>query len=77
MSLSTQEAPNRAARRHPDATTQSRLITPQQLADILGVSLSTAYRLLSSRAVPSLVVGRSIRIRPSALDAYISERERT
>jgi excisionase family DNA binding protein len=48
----------------------SQLLTPQQLADYLGVSRAQVYNLIA-RGLPSLKIARSRRFRPSEVDAWL------
>ncbi|MEW6230623.1 MAG: helix-turn-helix domain-containing protein [Bacillota bacterium] len=52
------------------------LLSPDQVAKRLGVSISTTYRLLQARVIPSVLVGRQVRVRESAVEDYISANER-
>jgi len=52
-----------------------RLIGPREAADLLGVQLSTIYAWSYRRILPSLKVGSALRFRPSALEAWLKERE--
>ncbi|MGH9045102.1 MAG: helix-turn-helix domain-containing protein [Acidimicrobiales bacterium] len=54
-----------------DSTTE-RLLTVTEVAEMLRVSKMTVYRLVSAGTLPSLRVGRSVRIRAEAVDAYFS-----
>lgn len=48
------------------------VLTVQQVAAELGVSKMTVYRLTASGELPSVRIGRSIRVRVPDLDAYLS-----
>ena len=48
-----------------------RLLRAQDVAVILNISRSLAYRLLQSGKLPVIRVERSVRIRPEDLEAYI------
>lgn len=47
-------------------------LTVQQVAKLLGVSRNTAYRLVRSKKLRSIRVGRQIRIPCSALEDYLN-----
>lgn len=47
-------------------------LTVQQVAKLLGVSRNTAYRLVRSKKLRSIRVGRQIRIPRSALEDYLN-----
>lgn len=50
----------------------ARLLRARDVAAFLNVSKSFAYALLQSGQIPSVRLGRSIRVRPSDLEDYIS-----
>lgn len=47
----------------------ARFLSPEQVAEALGLSRRTIYRMLSSGEIPSVKIRRSRRIRASVLDA--------
>lgn len=47
-------------------------LTIKQVAKLLGVSRNTAYRLVRSKKLRSIRVGRQIRIPRSALEMYLN-----
>lgn len=49
------------------------LLTLQQVADRLQVSMSTVRRLLDAGKLRSVRIGRNLRVRPEDLAAYIEE----
>ena len=49
----------------------ARLFTAAETAEILNVSLRTVRRLIAQKKLPTVRVGRSVRIRPAALAALI------
>lgn len=53
-----------------------RLIGPNEAAELLGVRLSTIYAWSYRRKIPTLKVGARLRFSPSALGAWLRERER-
>lgn len=52
----------------PDA-----LLTIQQVADVLNVSLSTAYRLTESAQIPSFRIRKAIRVRHRDIETYLAK----
>lgn len=54
------------------------LLTPEQLAEVLGCGRSYAYTLIAgpTPAIPSLKIGRLRRIRREDVDRFIAERMR-
>jgi excisionase family DNA binding protein len=57
---------------HNQTISSGRLLKAQDVAAILNVSRSFAYALMQSGQLPSVRLGRSIRVRPSDLEDYIS-----
>lgn len=47
-------------------------LTVRQVAKLLGISRNTAYRLIRSRRLRSIQVGRQIRVPRSALEDYLN-----
>lgn len=47
------------------------MLTVAEIAAELRVSKMTVYRLVNERQLPSVRVGRSVRVRRSDLDAYL------
>ena len=56
-----------------DRVASDRLLTVRQAADVLGHSVSTVRILINRGTLPAVKLGRSIRIRQSDLDTFISE----
>lgn len=52
------------------------LLTVAQAAAYASVSTVTVYRLTSEEALPVVRIGRAVRIRRSALDAFLTAAER-
>jgi excisionase family DNA binding protein len=52
----------------------TKFMTPQEVADHLRVSKMTVYRLLKSGEMPSVRIGRSLRVRESDLHAFLRAR---
>ena len=61
---------------HTDAILlrRSDLLTVAELAQHLGISKWTVYRLVRSQELPAVRVGERIRFRPTDVDAYLVER---
>ncbi|MBP6945170.1 helix-turn-helix domain-containing protein [Patescibacteria group bacterium] len=49
------------------------LLTIQQLASLLNVSLATAYRLTESAQLPSFRIRRAIRVRRKDIETYLTK----
>ena len=56
--------------------TRPKLLTVDEVAEILRVSKMTVYRLAEKRELPSVKVGRSIRIVEDGLDMYLRRGDR-
>jgi excisionase family DNA binding protein len=54
--------------------TEARLLTVNEVADLLRVSRMTVYRLIKEGQMPALRVGRSYRLREDDVDDYLSSR---
>ena len=54
--------------------TEARLLTVNEVADLLRVSRMTVYRLIKTGEMPALRVGRSYRLREEDVDTYLSAR---
>lgn len=50
------------------------LLTPDQVAQRLGVGRTTVYELMGRGELPSLRIGRARRIPSSAVDAFIARK---
>ena len=54
--------------------TEARLLTVNEVADLLRVSRMTVYRLIKSGEMPALRVGRNYRLREEDIHNYLTER---
>jgi len=54
-----------------------RLLTAQDVANILNIGHSTAYQLLKRNDLPSIRIGRSVRVHPEDLEKYIASQTET
>jgi excisionase family DNA binding protein len=54
--------------------TEARLLTVNEVADLLRVSRMTVYRLIKEGQIAALRVGRSYRLREDDVDDYLTER---
>lgn len=50
-----------------------RFLTVDEVAELFAISVSTAYRLAESGAIPSLKIGGSLRFDPRALQMWLAE----
>ena len=53
-----------------------RLLRIDDIADRLAISRSMAWKLVATGEMRSLRIGRSVRVRPADLDAYLAAAER-
>jgi excisionase family DNA binding protein len=51
----------------------SRLLRGKEVAQILNVSKAFAYRLMAEGEIPTVRLGRSVRVRPEDLEQFIAE----
>ena len=63
--------PKYPPRKRRKMTSETRLLTADDVAEILQVSLSFAYALLSRGELPSVRIGRAVRVRPQDLEEII------
>ena len=54
--------------------TEARLLTANEVADLLRVSRMTVYRLIKTGEMPALRVGRNYRLREEDVHSYLMER---
>jgi excisionase family DNA binding protein len=54
--------------------TPMKLLTLPQVAKLLQISESFAYRLAQNGEIPAVRMGRSVRVRPVDLERYIEKR---
>ncbi len=54
--------------------TEARLLTVNEVADVLRVSRMTVYRLIKTGEMPALRVGRNYRLREEDVHSYLRER---
>jgi excisionase family DNA binding protein len=50
------------------------LLSPDQLAQYLGIGRTFAYQLLAKKRIPSFTIGKLRRVRKADVDRYIEER---
>ena len=55
----------------PPRTLRRSLLTAAEVAKMLSVSLRSVRRLIKDKKLPIVNVGRSVRIRPEALEAFL------
>jgi excisionase family DNA binding protein len=65
----TERAPNHSPDNHHPLL--ERLLTIDDVADVLQLSTRQVRRLTASRALPVVRIGRAVRVRPAALAALI------
>ena len=50
-------------------------LNPERIANTTGLGLTTVYRLIANGAIPSVRLGKHIRVRPEALAEWIAKGE--
>jgi excisionase family DNA binding protein len=65
-------AGTKTRRREPEPVHE--VLTPRELAAFLGVSVTTAYRLISDHSLPSFRVRGLVRVRRADARRYVEER---
>lgn len=50
-----------------------KLLKVQEVADILGLSISGTYNLIQKGGLPTLKIGKSYRIKPAELEQWLSK----
>jgi len=53
------------------------LLTIPAVAKMLGVSRPTVYTFISKDGLPTIKLGKSVRVAPASLQNWLSDRERT
>ena len=53
-------------------TVERRLLRIEDVADRLAVSRSMAWKLIAYGQLPSVRIGRAVRVRPADLEAYVA-----
>lgn len=65
---------NEASAGHTNSTIQ--LLKADEVARMLGVSRSKAYEMMAAEVVPTVRIGRSVRVPIAALEAWIQDNTR-
>jgi excisionase family DNA binding protein len=58
----------------PAEVAEKELLTPEELAVVLGCGRTLAYRLIAEREIPSFKIGRLRRVRRSDVNSFIERR---
>lgn len=53
------------------------LLKPSEVAEALGIGRSLIYELIARKEIPSVRLGRCIRIRRDSLEKWLDEHEET
>jgi len=53
--------------------TAEKLLTADEIANLLGISRSKAYRLMSLKEIPTITIGKNVRVSEEDLENYISK----
>ena len=62
------------SKKHIESFKERRLLKAEDIASILNISLGFAYQLMKRGAVPTVRLGRAVRVRPSDLEDYMQSR---
>lgn len=54
---------------------QPLLLTVSQVGKLLGLSRTTVYKLIDTEGLPVVRFGRAVRVRPTALQCWLEQRE--
>jgi len=57
----------------PDKGQGRLLLRPREVADLIGVSRTTAYDLIAAHKIPSVRIGNHLRVPAAALEKLIAE----
>lgn len=52
----------------------SKLMTPKEVADHLGVTINTVYKWVAANKIPYVKLNKSVRFNPSKLESWINSR---
>ena len=63
--------------RNPGPTVEHRLLRAEEVAKRLAIGKATAYMLMASGELPTVRIGKSVRVSDSALNAWIEKRIQT
>lgn len=55
-----------------ESSRETRLLTAPDVARILNISKAAAYQLIQQRKIPSIRIGRSVRVREEDLTNFVS-----
>jgi excisionase family DNA binding protein len=61
---------------HPMEGGSTRLLRIEDVADRLAVSRAMVFKLVAQGDLPSVRIGRAVRIRPGAVEEYIAQATR-
>jgi excisionase family DNA binding protein len=64
--------PDRESRLLDDQS--ERLLSPEQVAERLGIGRTFTYKILAEKRIPSFTIGKLRRVRQADVDRYIQER---
>jgi prophage regulatory protein len=54
---------------------EKKLLKPSEVAQVLGIGRSLSYELIAQGQIPSVRIGRCIRVHLDSLDQWIKNRE--
>jgi excisionase family DNA binding protein len=59
---------------NPKSVGDEKLLSPEQLAEYLGIGRTFAYQLLAQKCIPSFTIGKLRRVRKADVDRYVEAR---
>ena len=62
------------SKKYIESFKERRLLKAEDIASILNISLGFAYQLMKRGDVPTVRLGRAVRVRPSDLEEYLQSR---
>jgi len=65
------------SRNYIESIKEERLLKAEDLASILNISLGFAYQLMKRGELPTIHLGRAVRVRPVDLELYIEKNAST
>jgi excisionase family DNA binding protein len=68
---------NTQTERNTGSSVEHRLLRAEEVAKRLAIGKATAYMLMASGELPTVRIGKSVRVSDSALNAWIEKRTQT
>ncbi len=52
---------------------EEKLLTADEVAEVLGISRSKAYKMMRLQEIPTITIGKNVRVSKDDLESYISQ----